>query len=599
MATKIPAVAYIRMSSDKQEDSPQQQREEIEALAAGKYRIVRWYQDDGISGAESAKRTGFQRLITDATDRADFAAILCWDQDRFSRFDPIEANYYWHILNQAGVKIVTATQGELDFSDLGGWLTASVTQYGKAQYLRDLSRNVLRARLSNAKQGRWTGNRAPYGYSLEDGKLLLGDSRKVETVQWIFRQYVETDTSLHDLADQLNERGEEPPSGGKKPWQRSSIQTILRREAYIGRASQLRESKGKFYTIRDGSVAPVDDTKAKPEKEWFYVDCPPIVDQELFDKAHGMMKERWRQTTPKRAGKAGLLSGLLVCSHCGKPMVAAWGGNSAPKEERFYQCSSYNGRGKHACNRNLFRESTAIDFLVPKIQDVVLSPRNFVRLTEAIRREILRRQKSAPGNVRSLRGQLAKAEEELKAATKELKRVPDDLYDGAVDEARYVKATRDQLADDMKAAETRQSTGEGDIDRLAGKALSGLVTLRERLKSADPRVARGALKAIVDGIHLEFEHVQHAKIVRSHFKQGTVRFNTCRLDSSDWPEMIQLPGIGETLARRVIVERTENGPFLDLDELTRVRGIGLRTLERVRPYLLPIPKDTDWATLER
>ncbi len=70
------------------------------------------------------------------------------------------------------------------------------------------------------------------------------------------------------------------------------------------------------------------------------------------------------------------------------------------------------------------------------------------------------------------------------------------------------------------------------------------------------------------------------------------------INRADWPEMIQLPGIGETLARRVIVERTENGPFLDLDELTRVRGIGLRTLERVRPYLLPIPKDTDWAALE-
>jgi len=32
---------------------------------------------------------------------------------------------------------------------------------------------------------------------------------------------------------------------------------------------------------------------------------------------------------------------------------------------------------------------------------------------------------------------------------------------------------------------------------------------------------------------------------------------------------------------------------------TRVRGIGLRTLERVRPYLLPIAKDTDWAAAER
>ena len=103
MTETIPGVAYVRMSSDKQEASPKQQREAIEQMASGKYRVVRWYQDEGISGAESDKREGFQRLIVDATMRKDFQAILCWDQDRFSRFDPIEANYDWHILSKAGL----------------------------------------------------------------------------------------------------------------------------------------------------------------------------------------------------------------------------------------------------------------------------------------------------------------------------------------------------------------------------------------------------------------------------------------------------------------------------------------------------------------
>ena len=71
------------------------------------------------------------------------------------------------------------------------------------------------------------------------------------------------------------------------------------------------------------------------------------------------------------------------------------------------------------------------------------------------------------------------------------------------------------------------------------------------------------------------------------------------VNRADWPELIQLPGIGETLARRMILERTENGPFQNLDEVTRVNGIGLRTLDKMRPYLLPIPKDADWAALER
>lgn len=70
------------------------------------------------------------------------------------------------------------------------------------------------------------------------------------------------------------------------------------------------------------------------------------------------------------------------------------------------------------------------------------------------------------------------------------------------------------------------------------------------------------------------------------------------VNKADWPEMIQLPGLGETLALRIIADRRKHGPFLDLDELDRVEGIGLRTLERIRPYLMPIPKDTDWAGLE-
>jgi competence protein ComEA len=67
------------------------------------------------------------------------------------------------------------------------------------------------------------------------------------------------------------------------------------------------------------------------------------------------------------------------------------------------------------------------------------------------------------------------------------------------------------------------------------------------------------------------------------------------VNQADWPELIQLPDIGPTLARRLIEERRKNGAFRDIDDLTRVNGIGPRTLERIRPYLLPIPQETDFA----
>lgn len=60
------------------------------------------------------------------------------------------------------------------------------------------------------------------------------------------------------------------------------------------------------------------------------------------------------------------------------------------------------------------------------------------------------------------------------------------------------------------------------------------------------------------------------------------------LNTAAWPELSVLPNIGETLARRIVESREAEGPFTEVDDLQRVRGIGPRTLEQLRPYLRPI-----------
>jgi competence protein ComEA len=67
------------------------------------------------------------------------------------------------------------------------------------------------------------------------------------------------------------------------------------------------------------------------------------------------------------------------------------------------------------------------------------------------------------------------------------------------------------------------------------------------------------------------------------------------VNRAEWPELIQLPGIGPTLAQRLIDEREQNGAFRDLEDLSRVSGLGPRTLERIKPYLLPIPQETEFV----
>jgi competence protein ComEA len=58
------------------------------------------------------------------------------------------------------------------------------------------------------------------------------------------------------------------------------------------------------------------------------------------------------------------------------------------------------------------------------------------------------------------------------------------------------------------------------------------------------------------------------------------------INSATWVEWMQLEGIGETLARRIVTNRQESGPFAGVDDLRRVPGIGAKTLDEIRPHLI-------------
>src|SRR5262245_13603394 len=144
----VPAVGYVRRSTDKQEASIAEQKKAIQQYADEKgYKIIRWYTDDAISGDDTEKRLSFQQMLADAQNRRDFQVILCWDQSRFGRFSPQEGGYWSHLFSKAGVRLVTVDKGLIDWNDFTGWLTYSVDQHAKHEFLKQLSKDVARGQL--------------------------------------------------------------------------------------------------------------------------------------------------------------------------------------------------------------------------------------------------------------------------------------------------------------------------------------------------------------------------------------------------------------------------------------------------------------------
>lgn len=63
------------------------------------------------------------------------------------------------------------------------------------------------------------------------------------------------------------------------------------------------------------------------------------------------------------------------------------------------------------------------------------------------------------------------------------------------------------------------------------------------------------------------------------------------INSASYVELLQLDSIGEKLAQRIIDDRKQNGPFESVDDLQRVRGIGPKTVAKLRKHLRAVPPD--------
>jgi DNA invertase Pin-like site-specific DNA recombinase len=544
--TPVRAVVYYRMSDDKQENSIDRQRSQVEPYTVQEnLEIVRVYQDEGIPGDEVEKRPDFRRMLKDA-ERGLFDAIVCDDKDRFGRLDSIEYGFYVKPLRDRGIKLMTVAQGLIDWCSMAGRMQDAMTNEFKAAEGRATSRRVLTRMMQMARDGKYLGGPPPYGYVLtyrqveRPGKApkmvadkLVPDPDKAKVVRLIFDLYGNRGYSLDDIAAELHARavarpGKSRTNGAATSWRISTIVGILRNRKYLGDLPWNVMSEGKYHAATgNGKVVEhaLKNSKARPRDEEDWIVAPeshePIIDRDLFERVQLRLERNQKATTPVPGGGDFLLRSLIVCGHCGARMI----GRKERGGRKVYSCGRYRAEGRHACHHNWMAESKLIDVIVRKIQEEYLNP---ARLEE-VRREISRQDAAAAQTLTQdagdLRKRIAEVEANIARATRNLAlaETPQDMADISA-LLREWRPERDRLAGELD-----RRTGGADraeAERELAEAEKHLWRLREALLSDEPREVRSALQELIVRVELVFTHRKTAKQTRCEFSRGLIVVRT-------------------------------------------------------------------------
>ena len=306
-AEPMRAVAYVRMSTDRQIYSTENQMDVIAAYAARKnITIVRTYKDDGKSGLLLDRRPALKSLLGDVMlGKADFDCILVYDVSRWGRFqNSDESAHYEFICKEAGVRVEYCAE---EFSNDGSLLSnvmKSLKRAMAAEYSRELSTKVFAAQCRLIAKGFRQGGPAGYGLRrllldqngqpkgllepgqrkhLQSDRVILqpGPESELAVVREIFRQFVFERKSESLIAHELNQEGVLNRRG--YPWTHQSVRYVLNNENYMGINVYNRKTCRLGSKLRNNSP-----------NLWVRAPCAfePIVDPEMFDRAQRHRKQR-------------------------------------------------------------------------------------------------------------------------------------------------------------------------------------------------------------------------------------------------------------------------------------------------------------------
>ena len=532
------AVGYIRRSTDKQEHSLEDQRKAIEKYAIGNnMELLRFYEDDAISGTSTNGRAGFNGMIALGNGRhRDFDTILVWDIKRFSRGDSDEAGYYRHQLRQNGVDVIYISENlRGDDSDD---LVLGTKQWLARQESKDKSRDSIRGMLSRIYMG-LSSSGHPYAYYRQiinkDGeviqvcrrgeksratndeytKLIPGDPQEIKVVRRIFDCYVNKGMGKRLIARVLNQANIPSPKG--KKWGLCAINYILSNPVYIGNLVYNRTTQAKFHRIvktekgfeaqYQGKVAKIKKERYKNTAQWIVIEkaVEPIISKQLFERVQSLRQQRAKEKSfsGKITTSNYIWTGMLRCVHCGKAMC---GHNVKTKYGRiyFYACYQCEEMGQHKrCSVSMMEIDKV---LIERIKNRFFSS-DRVNNTLKVIKEKLKEQKNNPGvNLANIENRMKEIDAKANKLLDTIDTRHKDLLNLKLDEFKREK--------DMLLAEKDRATRERidfDIDKVAREILLSADEFKKVLKIGSPAEKKQYVRSYIGQILIDSD-TKHAKV---------------------------------------------------------------------------------------
>ena len=364
------------------------------------------YEDDGISGAEFARRPGFQHLIETLKCRSPFQYLIVMDESRLGR-ESIETAHVLKQLMVAGVRIFAYLDDrEVVLDNLMDKMRLAITGLMDEGERSRAQQRTFDALHRKALMGHVTGGRV-YGYdNVEIHSSVLDaygrpkrdhverriNEEQAAVVHKVF-QLCAGGKDMVSIARLLNDEDLPAPrnsQGRRISWSPSSVRSLLFRRLYLGEVIWNKTKKRNSWGIQQ--------QHKRPQKDWVNISIPQlqIISEIEWKAAHhrldatrasylrGTKGELWGRPASNLDSKY-LLTGLAKCAQCGGSLYVRTSSRKAGRVQ-FYGCMTHHLRGKTACPNSLLTPmGRANDEVLAVLEREVLHP----DVTKAVVRKAL------------------------------------------------------------------------------------------------------------------------------------------------------------------------------------------------------------------